>query len=204
MEGSIKNLWPTPIYQNFAQGKEFDDIQEELNTVIGKLNFSQPKLWKSKNNPNTHELNEKAFSSSVLDEYECNYTLKFINKCIIEYLNLIGNISEIPSSELQDSWITKTKKGNYAHVHTHGLTDIAGVYYISTNGKDGDLSFENLNNLLSGNYIYHVIGQKVSAPLENGLLLLWPGNLSHSTEVNTTDNERLSLSFNINFSRNSL
>ena len=51
--------------------------------------------------------------------------------------------------------LDQTKKGNYAPVHSHGWTDIAGVYYISTNGKDGDLYFENLNNLLSGNYIYH-------------------------------------------------
>jgi len=195
MEGSIKNLWPTPIYSNFAQGKEFNNIQEELNAVIGKLNFSQNKSFLGIT-PNTHELSENAFDASVLDDYGCNYTLKFIDKCLIEYLNLIG--SEIPSFKLCESWITKTKKSNYAHIHNHGLTDVAGVYYINTNGKDGDLCFEYINNLLGGNYIYNAIDQRVNAPLKTGLLLLWPGNLNHGTEVNTTDNERLSLSFNIN------
>ena len=46
------------------------------------------------------------------------------------------------------------------------------------------------------------MGGKVTAPLENGLLLLWPSNIKHGTQTNSTDNERLSLSFNINFARN--
>ena len=30
---------------------------------------------------------------------------------------------------------------------------------------------------------------------------MWPSNIRHETQENTTDNERLSLSFNINFDR---
>ena len=32
--------------------------------------------------------------------------------------------------------------------------------------------------------------------------MMWPSNLRHETQENTTDNERLSLSFNVNFARN--
>jgi len=45
-----------------------------------------------------------------------------------------------------------------------------------------------------------VVDQNV-APLEQGLIILWPGYLSHRTFVNETDHERLSLSFNIKFAR---
>ena len=40
-----------------------------------------------------------------------------------------------------------------------------------------------------------------SIPLKNGVLGLWPAILDHSTEANETDHERISLSFNICFSK---
>ena len=199
MKGSIKNLWPTPIYEHLSQGNEYDNIQEELKTTIKRLNFSQHRDWKTSFNPNVFELSDDPFNNNILDQYNCFNFLNFLDRCIEEYLFLIDG--KKTSYKIDSSWITKTKKGNYVHSHSHGLSDISGVYYINTNSMDGNLCFEYINNLLTSNYIYNAISRKVKSPLKTGLLLLWPGNLSHSTQVNTTDNERLSLSFNINFPR---
>ena len=84
---------------------------------------------------------------------------------------------------------------------SHGYSDISGVYYINTNGEDGNLQFDNINSSMSGNFIMGALRSKEVAPLMNGLLMLWPGPLKHGTQTNNTDSERMSLSFNINIAR---
>ena len=125
-----------------------------------------------------------------------NKFLDFLYENVNEYLKQVTPYDWFPFI-VTNSWITKTVKNKYAHEHHHGFSDISGVYYINTNGEDGNLQFDNINSGMSGNYIISALKSKEVAPLENGLLLLWPGPLKHGTQANKTDNERLSLSFNI-------
>ena len=50
---------------------------------------------------------------------------------------------------------------------------------------------------MCGNFVVGCLPPKQPMPLENGLLLLWPGTLKHGTLTNSTDNERMSVSFNV-------
>jgi len=195
-EGMIQPLWATPIYQNQAKNKEFDEIQEELKTVTSKLKFNEAQGW----GPYAHDLSENPFESNFLIDNKCIKTVEFIHRCLMEYLMFI-NSKEPPKYIINSAWITRTNKGKFAHPHSHGFSDVSGVYYINTNGKDGNLMFDNIHDAFGGNFIYNAIGGKVPAPLDNGIILMWPSNLRHETQENTTDNERLSLSFNINFNR---
>ena len=91
------------------------------------------------------------------------------------------------------------QKGNYAHIHKHGFSDISGVYYYRTNGSDGDIFFETpvTETGCSKFWINHSLTFNI-AP-EKGLIILFPGWLSHGVRTNTTDDQRISLSFNINY-----
>ena len=195
-EGAIQPLWATPIYHNKARGKEFDEIQEELKTVTAKLKFEEAEGW----GPNSHSLSEKPFDSNFLYDNKCTKTVEFIHRCLMEYLMFV-NSKEPPKYIINSAWITRTIKGKFAYPHSHGFSDVSGVYYINTNSEDGNLMFDNMNDALGGNFIYNCLGGKTPAPLGDGFLLLWPSNVRHETQENTTDNERLSLSFNINFDR---
>ena len=194
-EGNIQPLWATPIYQNIAKDEEFDIIQEELLSVISRLKFGEAKGW----GPNSHSLSEKPFDSNCLYDNDCTNTLKFMHRCIMEYLRYL-DATPVPYI-ISNAWITKTTKGKFAYSHSHGFSDISGVYYINTNGEDGNLMLENIHDAFAGNYIYNAMGRiggRVPAPLCNGILLMWPSNIRHQTQENTTDNDRFSLSFNIN------
>ena len=196
-KGSINPLWPTPIYQRKIDGEEFDNVQKELYDSIDKLGFEEAVGW----GPNAHDLSKDAFTSTFLYEHNCTNTIQFIHDSLIEYLLYVNAQYEVPYF-IDASWITKTKKGKFAYEHSHGFSDVSGVYYINTNGEDGNLMFDYIHDSFGNNYIFNAMGGKVTAPLENGLLLLWPSNIKHGTQTNSTDNERLSLSFNINFARN--
>ena len=196
-KGSINPLWPTPIYQRKLDGKEFDNVQEELYASIDKLDFEEAKGW----GPNAHDLSENAFNSNFLYEHECTNTIKFIHDSLIEYLLYVKAEHQVPYI-IDAAWITKIKKGKFAYEHSHGFSEVSGVYYINTNGEDGNLMFDYIHDAFGNNIIFNAMGGKIHAPLETGVLLLWPSNIKHGTQTNSTDHERLSLSFNINFARN--
>ena len=189
-------LFPIPVYYNKAEGDVFEEIQEELKSVCDKLEFSQMENWSR----DSHELNKDPFEGNILDKYNCEKISKFLIDCTTDYLANTTPFDWFPFI-VESAWITKTKKGHYAHEHHHGYSDISGVYYINTNGEDGNLQFDNINSSMSGNFIMGALTSKQVAPLDTGLLMLWPGPLKHGTQENKTDNERISLSFNVNIAR---
>tara|TARA_B100001996_G_scaffold102833_1_gene77205 strand:+ start:1028 stop:1618 length:591 start_codon:yes stop_codon:yes gene_type:complete len=190
--------FPTPVY---IEGSNDETIQKELLEVYNKLEFSQIEEW----SPHTHELNKNPFGRNILKEYECYNFLDFLDSHIKRYLQAIGFEGQYgPNQEqyvIDGAWFTKTKKGKYAHIHNHGSNDLSGVYYLQTNGKDGNLIFKSIHEYLQSNYIFGNIKKDVELPVEKGLIALWPGILNHGTQVNETDHERISLSFNIQFRR---
>ena len=194
--GNIQSIFPVPIYMDKAEGENFKLIQEELLSITEKIEFSQRKGW----NKDTHMLNKDPFSTNFLFDNNCQNTVRFIYESATEYVQNIAGHPDYQYSIIE-SWITKTLKGQYAHEHHHGATDISGVYYINTNGEDGNLIFDNIHSQMAGNFVFSSLVFDHKLPLENGLLILWPGLLRHRTHVNTTDNERLSLSFNIMIGR---
>ena len=190
--------FPTPVY---IEGSNDETIQKELLEVYNKLEFSQIEGW----SPHTHELNQYPFGRNILKEYECYNFLDFLDSHIKRYLQAIGFEGQYgPNQEqyvIDGAWFTKTKKGKYAHIHNHGSNDLSGVYYLQTNGKDGNLIFKSIHEYLQSNYIFEHTVEDISLPVEKGLIALWPGILNHGTQVNETDHERISLSFNIQFRR---
>ena len=189
----INSIFPIPIYLEYAEGEEFKKIEEELINVSDKTEFSQIKNWSA----DTHLLSENPFSNHILNEYECIATMEFIQRNVVEYVKLSTKSNGNNQYVWSESWITKTLKGKYAHEHHHGYADISGVYYINTNQEDGNLVFDNIHSQMAGNYVFANLPGKQPMPLQNGLLILWPGPIKHGTWENRTDNERMSLSFNI-------
>ena len=110
---------------------------------------------------------------------------------IEEYLN-------IREYFISSSWFALFKKGNYAHVHNHGDCDIAGVYYFKKVDDDGSLFFCNSSQVAECS-IFKT--GRITTNCSEGDILLFPGWMDHGVETNNTDDERISLSFNISFSR---
>ena len=191
MEKGLNALFALPLFIDRAEGSEYELIQKELTTVKSKLKF---------NDTGSHMiLNDDPFRSHFLSQYKCSHTLNLINNSIKSYINsLYGEDTLLSKWSIIESWMTKTIKGRYARQHSHGLADISGVYYLDTNGSDGNLILMNSHNHLESNMLLNeLVSKDTVMPLENGLIFLWPGQLRHYTFMNKTDHERVSVSFNI-------
>jgi hypothetical protein len=81
-------------------------------------------------------------------------------------------------------WFSISPPGAFHTWHIHGGSSQAGVFYIKTPANCGNIEFRHKEQLLS------------IEPYA-GLLLLFPPNLEHRTLSNTSNEDRITLAFNL-------
>ena len=96
------------------------------------------------------------------------------------------------TSELKiiNHWININGPGSWNALHEHPQCDLAGVFYIDVPENSGQIMFENLP------YRNQNI-QKFIKPVK-GLILLFPAHARHAVLPNESNEDRISVSFNIN------
>ena len=199
----VHNLFPTPVYMKQALGSTQKEINEELFNLYDPSNMM--KNTHTYNHTSSHEVScdeeGNMFATNIVKQTP-KFT-SFLEKCIANFLGELGMRHHIPYA-VTESWFTRTAQGKHAPVHSHGNSDISGVYYLQTNGADGELAIRNPLNNCNGNLLYFLTnmshGEK-KMPLKTGLLMMWPATLEHSTYINQTPTDRISISFNITVSR---
>tara|TARA_B100000424_G_C22905602_1_gene481674 strand:- start:763 stop:1338 length:576 start_codon:yes stop_codon:yes gene_type:complete len=187
----FEDLFATPIYSEILTD---DEISKEIGSIIDDVKFNLKEEWSQ-----THYLSTDFApdsSCNILDEFNLVQLKKSIHHHLLHYLEVL-NYPIINLKYETESWISLFKKGNYAHIHSHGTADISGVYYYKTNEKDGDIFFESPFPQLKQSKIFY--NHSVSWPHtpKKDKLIIFPGWLSHGVRTNTTEHDRISISFNI-------
>jgi uncharacterized protein (TIGR02466 family) len=188
----VEYWFPTPIYHDYVSNR--DHINSELIKTFEKMSFEKQEFWGEK----THSVSDASFSSNFIEQFNLLEFQKEINLHVSQYVKLLG--SSRSNFKIKSSWFTNTIPGEYTRTHNHSYSDISGVYYLKTNQRDGDLTFLSPNPCLSLT-LFAKLGDTVSYKPENGKIVLFPGWLYHSVTENDTDENRISVSFNIYFEK---
>jgi uncharacterized protein (TIGR02466 family) len=106
--------------------------------------------------------------------------------------------------KINDSWININYKNNFNDRHMHKGSILSGVFYVSTNINSGQIIFYNPNDKLSffisSNIIekFNFVNSSIwhFDPHDN-LLLLFPSWLEHQVMPNTSQEDRISIAFNV-------
>lgn len=102
------------------------------------------------------------------------------------------------------SWVNVNKKLNRNERHCHMHTDIflSGVFYVKYPENSGVIRFYDPRGHLmqmQKDYDYYYDGYAYNyIQPKNNLLILFPSWLEHDVEENKSDDERISIAFNIN------
>jgi len=196
----IRYIFPTPVYETICDQSSLGLIQDDLKIVyddqIKNNLFIDP--WRD----NKIAVSDNgSFSDNVIERYNLHNFKKFLFEHVQKYLNGCGT----PMRDFHyTSWMTRSTKGSYAHIHSHIGADIAGVYYYKAAGvHDGILFFECPDIVYTSFVgIGNVIPPDIMIEPKDGKLLLFPGWLRHGVSTNKSGNERVSVSFNITFKKN--
>jgi uncharacterized protein (TIGR02466 family) len=189
----IENLFPTPIYYNIVDN--LDEIQDELNAcLVESVNFIMNEKWGK-----THYMSDPTFETNLI----LDYNLKIFQENLDLHFNRYCVEAGLPLRpyKISSSWMSLFKKDNYGHIHNHGGVDISGVYYLQTNQEDGKIFFLCPTPSMETSLGYQDLAIRWEHSPLVGKILLFPGWLSHGIQTNTTDSQRVSISFNINFIR---
>ena len=106
---------------------------------------------------------------------------------------------------LSNAWININQKHNLNHLHTHANCILSGVYYIKTPDGCGNIQlFHPAVDLMDRDWKFDVESNfnvynssKWWLPAKEGMLYIFPSWLKHLVDPNMSDEERISISFNV-------
>tara|TARA_A200000159_G_C7264547_1_gene314500 strand:- start:80 stop:670 length:591 start_codon:yes stop_codon:yes gene_type:complete len=94
---------------------------------------------------------------------------------------------------LHNIWFNSNPKGAWNMPHTHPHCFFSGVIWVKAAAESGDLVLHSPH----AHTLYGLEHNVWTIPPEEGRVVLFPSDLQHNVNSNTTENERISLSFNI-------
>ena len=191
---SYINLFPSPIHILDIDG--FDEFKDDLIDQIYELKEEDPKGF---NISNRRGWQSKGFCLSDMND--------LLHATILRGLGSfpsIKNTTEIRAS----AWININSPGAYNVKHSHPESQLSGVMWIKSPKDSGVIEFENPNSheaFTEINAYVEEFKEKNSvypvywfSPIE-GRMLVFPSHLRHLVEENKSNEDRISISFNVTF-----
>jgi len=107
--------------------------------------------------------------------------------------------------EITACWATVLAPGAAHKLHNHPNNFLSGVYYVRTHAGADSINFHDPRRQTSviRPPVVELTAEntdQVVVQVRNGTLLLFPSYLEHSVDANASEDERVSLSFNVMFS----
>lgn len=186
----ITEIFKEPIFQI--------KLNENLDALIEFSN--KLKKGRIKSNVGGFQSEDLALNLPELKSLN-NEILKHGDNLIREHLAIEKNIY------INNLWLNKNYYKDYNEQHVHLNCVLSGVFYIKTNKQSGDLQFFR-NNMLDiwvpdhniKNFNHYNSTSWAFKP-EDNYLFLFPAWLNHSVKPNLSQEERISISFNISIKK---
>ena len=196
----LHNLFCTPVDEVKIRDTNFIKSVYDLYMDCKKNNYFKNN-WMPHNDttPTTFKHSDNILQHNL-------YIKKYIENNCANYLDNVNvNFSEV---ELYNSWFNEQTKGQLVGIHNHRdplRKSISGVYYVKSinDEKQGMIVFQTTNPFdlefpyVTDNQNY---SSRISFRAIQNTMLFFPSTLSHHVTTNETDQERVVLSFNLEYS----
>ena len=172
---------------------------------VKKLNQDLKKIKKTclslqKNNQNIIKSNKGGHQY----HFDKNVLSSLTNQIEKEANIFVKNLNLIKDVYIQNIWLNVNKHKDMNMPHIHPKSICSGVFYVEVFKNSGDLVFENPNDLqlfledsVKEYNIYNSCIWRLK-PLNNNLVL-FPSWMKHYVDMNLSNKDRISISFNLNF-----
>lgn len=195
----IVNLFPTQIYRNVISiaSTVLKPLLADTRSILDSEDASHPDLGPK--TFSTFNRNNQLQNNPLLEPLvaEINTAIAECWKEFNYYHGLTPFINEM--------WLNETLPGGLTVVaHNHSPYPLAGVLYLQAEEGMGNIIFENPNNLVVGTQPHNWGGtnevnggiQEITK-IQTNDIIIFPGWLRHSGEVNNTNMPRYAISFNV-------
>ena len=201
----ITPLFPSLLYQD-KKTYGFDEIKDGLIEYAYKQREEDDvnQVVSNRGGWQTPTVNTRFFNKESFKPY-----MSWFGDRIKEYIDHMNfNMSSGRDIYLASMWFNINGKGHYNASHNHPNTTVAGVLWIKAPKNCGHLVFESQNEFSEYNLMsvqkQETIDEYLACPAyrivpSDGLMVLFPSHLRHYVDQNESDEDRISLAFNIDF-----
>ncbi len=188
----VLSMFPTLVWKMRLEAELVEAVNEKILGVLGKsrdAESGQNKGWQS--SQDLHELEELAELMACVRD-AVRMVLRFLKVGFDEF-------------EVTGCWANVNPQGADHKIHSHPNNFLSGVYYVKTPSGADTINFHD-PRIQAGiirppvTELTGINTDQVVVKVENGTLLIFPSYLQHSVDANTSDQERVSVSFNLMFS----
>ena len=187
-------MFPTLVWKLQLRAKVHEAIDARILATLGRIRRDAPKLasgqgWQS--DQTLHELED------FRDLISC---VNRAAKSVLRFLRIGYDAYEITGC-----WANVLARGAADKAHSHPNNFLSGVYYVRTQPGTDTINFHDPRSQ-TGIIRPPVVEltaentDQVVVSVQDGTLLLFPSYLQHSVDTNQSEDERISISFNIMFS----
>jgi len=186
------NIFPVPVHQFDVNG--FSEIQDELIDYVYKMREKDPV---------GHTIsNRRGWQSSCFSlENEDDILQNFLTNSLSEFPPIEKSIKLFVSA-----WININPPEAFNLKHNHPTSDLSGVLWIKSQKNCGNIIFESPRSFAThqeidsytedfkkNNNYFHSYSFNPRA----GRMLVFPSHLDHHVDFNQSQEDRISISFNI-------
>ena len=189
----VISMFPTLVWKIQVKAEVHEAIDARILAVLERMRQDLPRLGPGQGWQSMQTLHER---EEFRDLMSC------INKAATSILHFLK--IGYDAFEVTGCWANVLAKGAAHRAHSHPNNFLSGVYYVRTHPGTNTINFHDPRSqtgiirppvveLSAENTDQVVVGVK------NGTLLIFPSYLQHSVDTNTSEEERVSISFNIMF-----
>lgn len=216
MKGLIP-LFPTLIYRDPALVSNYDLVQREVKGCLDKIlneddldevSWIHEEAKKRRSARDTEH--DYLISDDLIGKFNLINLKERIHTAVDRYVRMTqwsrifgGRLTPDAQGKfdiiLRNSWMNIQSKRQSHEWHCHPGYTIAGVYYMRVSADQGGIQFQNPNIMMQSCWFPENprASQSIEIIPDDGDIILFPAWLMHNTMQNTTDEDRISVAFNI-------
>ena len=189
---NVFNLFPVPI------------LTTQLDYLVDKIEILCQQE-RHKNSKGVNKSNLGGWQSDNIIYPDSPFSFLFdINTICQEFAKDTLKVNKQVS--MINAWININHKGNSNQIHTHPRSILSGVYYVKTPKECGNIEFthpaldmmeRDWCDIISNSELNHYNSHHWWLPSKANTLYIFPSWIKHLVKPNMSDEERISISFNI-------
>ena len=187
-------MFPTLVWKVQLEAQLHEAIDARILGVLAEIRRDLPPLAAGAGWQSEQTLHQRAELSALV---AC---INKAAKSVLQFLRIGYDAFEITGC-----WANVLAKGAVHRAHSHPNNFLSGAYYVRTFPGADTINFHDPRS--QAGIIRPPVAEltaentdQVVVKVKNGTLLLFPAYLQHSVDTNGSEEERVSMSFNIMFS----
>ena len=196
-DGEIEVTMPIGVPFLYTKAIEDEALLQEQKRVAEEIVADHSDGWGANWAESCGSWNSTDIWDNILSEIpEFEPVVGKVSNCVDIFSESMGIEIENENIVIRESWLNANPPGNVQECHIHSFTHFAFVYYIYVPGGgnfvlDNPLSYEWPPEMQDSPY------QDAEFEMSAGDLIMFPTNVEHHTTVNTSEEFRYSLAFNV-------